>query len=106
MALPINRMSGCEQAWHLYPVLIDFENTGKTRAEVMSELREQGIGIQVYYIPVHHQTYYANRYGPEKLRGAGAYYERGVSLPPSVCLTNDDIKHVVNTLMHPIAQRT
>ena len=34
-----------------------------TRSKVMKDLREQGIGTQVLYIPVHLQPWYQKTYG-------------------------------------------
>lgn len=50
-------------SYHLFPIRINFENLGKSRAKLMSELAESGIGTQVHYIPVHwHPFYQANRH--------------------------------------------
>ena len=51
-----------DPALHLMVALIDFEAIGRTRKSVMQDLRGQGIGSQVHYIPVHRQPYYRDRY--------------------------------------------
>lgn len=84
--------------WHLYAVLVDFETLGTTRARLMRSLREQGIGTQVHYIPVHHQPYYRARYGSLNLPGADAYYARCLSLPLFPSMSDDDVERVVTTL--------
>lgn len=99
---PNTRMPDCEPAWHLYAVQIDYEAVGRSRNEVMSQLRASGIGTQVHYIPVHLQPYYRHRYGPLDLPGARQYYERTLSLPLFVGLTDDDVSHVVKTLQSVI----
>jgi UDP-4-amino-4,6-dideoxy-N-acetyl-beta-L-altrosamine transaminase len=50
-------------SWHLYTLHIDFAALGKTRTQVMTELRQAGIGTQVLYIPVHLQPWYRQTYG-------------------------------------------
>ncbi len=83
---------------HLMIVLIDFEAAGKTRAEVMASLRDQGVGSQVHYIPVHSQPYYQDRYGDHILPGADAWYARCLSLPLYPAMTDGDVDKVVSAL--------
>lgn len=66
---------------HLYPVFIDFAALGRSRAEVMRDLRTRGVGTQVHYIPIHRQPYYVARYGEVDLPGADRYYAGALSLP-------------------------
>jgi dTDP-4-amino-4,6-dideoxygalactose transaminase len=79
-------------------VLIDFEAAGVTRRDVMTRLRERGIGSQVHYIPVHRQPYYRARYGETVLRGADAYYARCLSLPLFPRMEEADVDRVVEAL--------
>jgi UDP-4-amino-4,6-dideoxy-N-acetyl-beta-L-altrosamine transaminase len=95
---PIKRVPNCMPAWHLYPVLIDFDVIGKARSKVMSELREQGIGTQVHYQPVHLQPYFKQRCGEMELPGAEAYYRRTLSLPLFSAMTTDDVDRVCDVL--------
>jgi UDP-4-amino-4,6-dideoxy-N-acetyl-beta-L-altrosamine transaminase len=95
---PIARSSWCRPAWHLYSVLIDFEQAGVTRGQVARELEARGIRSQVHYIPVHRQPYYRARYGEQRLPGAEAYYRRTLSLPLFVGMDTDDVDRVVDVL--------
>ena len=95
---PIHRIRGCRSAWHLYSVLIDFQDIGISRSETMAQLRKLGIGTQVHYIPVHTQPYYHRLYGDQNLPGAMAYYARCLSLPLHVAMTNGDVERVVDEL--------
>lgn len=95
---PIPHKKGCTAAWHLYPVLIDFDRAELDRAAVVARLREQGIGTMVHYIPVHQQPYYRTRYGMLVLPGAEAYYARTLSLPLFVGMTEEDVTRVVAAL--------
>ena len=56
---PIDRRDG-KPAWHLYVVLIDFDNIKISRGSLIGELKKLGVGTQVHYIPVHTQPYYKN----------------------------------------------
>ncbi|MGJ8648972.1 MAG: DegT/DnrJ/EryC1/StrS family aminotransferase [Opitutaceae bacterium] len=84
-------------SYHLYTVQIDFEALGKSRSEVMAELREQGVGTQVLYIPVYLQPWYQKTYGygVGKCPRAEAYYQKALSLPLFPAMTNADVEHVI-----------
>lgn len=95
---PLGRVPGCRPGWHLYIALVDFGAAGVSRAEVMGQLREKGIGTQVHYIPVHQQPYYRDRYGETNLPGAEAYYARCLSLPLFVGMDETDVDRVADAL--------
>lgn len=95
---PITRSPACEPAWHIHPVLIDFEAAGINRAKLMQDLRAQGIGTQVHYIPVHLQPYYRQRYGALSLPGAERYYARTLTLPLFAGMADDDVDRVAAAL--------
>lgn len=91
--------------WHLYPILVDFTTLGISRRKFMDTLREQGIGTQVHYIPVHHQPYYQERYGEIHLPGADAYYSRCLSIPLFPAMSDDDVHHVAQTITRIVQKR-
>lgn len=88
----------CDPCRHLYPVLVDFEVAGKSRAQVMAELREEGVGTQVHYIPIHRQPYYRALNPALELPGADAYYARALSLPLYPQMEDEDTERVVEAL--------
>lgn len=85
---------------HLYTVQIDFARLGKTRTEVMQELRDQGVGSQVLYIPVYLQPWYRRTfaYAPGKCPNAEAFYTRALSLPLYPSMTDQDVKKVIDSV--------
>lgn len=89
-------------ALHLYAVLIDYARIGKTRAQVMAELKALGIGTQVHYLPVHRQPYYRGLYGSLDLPGADRYYDRVLSIPLYPDMTDADVERVVAALKQVI----
>lgn len=100
---PISR-NGCgTPAWHLYPVLIDFEALNLSRAELMSALNREEIGTQVHYLPVNRQPYYRDRYGPSALPGADAYYSKCLSLPLYPAMDDADASRVVDALARSLS---
>lgn len=95
---PVQRTSLAASAWHLYPVLIDFEAVGLSRAELMRKLHEHGVGTQVHYVPVPWQPYYRELCGEPDFPGAQRYYEAVLSLPIFPGMSNGDVARVVAAL--------
>lgn len=87
-------------SWHLYTVQIDFAALGRSRPQVMAELRAAGVGTQVLYIPVHLQPWYRKTfgYGQGKCPVAEAFYARALSLPLYPAMTEADVAHVIATV--------
>ncbi len=87
-------------SWHLYTVQMDFRTIGKTRTEVMAQLRQMGVGSQVLYIPVHVQPWYRKTYGYVlgKCPVAEDFYERALSLPLYPALSDSDADRVIDAV--------
>jgi dTDP-4-amino-4,6-dideoxygalactose transaminase len=66
----------------------------------MQELREQGVGTQVLYIPVYLQPWYRRTYGyaPGKCPKAEEFYARALSLPLYPAMTELDLGKVVEAV--------
>ncbi len=101
-ALPLRlpaRLPDRRSSWHLYAVEIDATRTQAGRAAVFAHLRRAGIGVNVHYIPVHLQPYYAALgFRRGDFPAAEAYYRGAISLPLFPALTPVQQQHVVGTL--------
>ena len=88
-------------SWHLYTIQIDFPSVGKTRTEVMQELREQGVGTQVLYIPVYLQPWYRRTYGyaSGKCPNAEHFYACALSLPLYPAMNDVDVQKVIHSVL-------
>lgn len=86
--------------YHLYVVQIDWEQIGKSRPEVMAQLREKGVLTQVHYIPVHTQPFYQKTYGTCDRQNpvAEAYYQHAMSLPLYQGMTDEDTNRVIEAV--------
>jgi perosamine synthetase len=84
-------------SWHLYTIQLDFAALGRTRTEVMAELKAAGVGTQVLYIPVHLQPWYRKTfgYGPGKCPIAESFYRCALSLPLYPAMNDANVEHVV-----------
>lgn len=96
---PLKKLKNSDTAWHLYILQINFEQLGKTRTQVMQDLKNNGVGTQVHYIPVYKQPYYKNLYGEIKLYGAEKYYYGCLSLPLYVGLKIFEQDKIVKELI-------
>lgn len=87
-------------AFHLYVVLIDFKALGKTRADIMDELKNLGVGSQVHYIPVYQLPYYKKvfNYKKEDFPKEEKYYAGALSLPLFPKMKESDVKQVIRVV--------
>ncbi len=83
--LPIkfpHQSADCYSALHLYPIQLVLEKLTKTHAQVFDELRENGLGVNLHYIPVHTQPYYQDMgFKLGDFPEAECYYSRAISIP-------------------------
>jgi len=87
-------------AYHLYVIRLDLDRWKADRATVFSALRQEGIGVNVHYIPVHLHPYYRSRFGYRK----GQYpvaeqaYEQLISLPIFHGMTDGQFEDVTQAI--------
>lgn len=86
---------------HLFPVLFDYARLGVSRGDVMSRLKQRGIGTQVHYIPVCDQPYYSQR-GQHDCPQARRFYASELSLPMYSALSDADVNRVVEAVSEVI----
>jgi len=90
-------------AYHLYVIQTYFDSLPLTKAELFNRMREEGIGLQMHYIPVPMLPYYAEKgYSMRDLPNAMKYYDRCFSIPLFPAMTDDDVKRVTDTLYRVI----
>lgn len=88
---------------HLYVIRLKLDEIGRSHRQVFDSLREQGIGVNLHYIPVHTQPYY-QRMGfkvgdfPE----AECYYAEAISLPMFQTMTFEQQDQVVVALQRAV----
>lgn len=97
---PLKRREFISHAYHLYVVKLDLERLKKNRLEIFSFLRNEGIGVNVHYIPVHYHPFYKKTFNTYKglCPTAEDAYERILTLPLFPAMTEDDVKKVCRIL--------
>lgn len=86
-------------SWHLYVIRLQLDRIQKSHRQVFEELRANGIGVQLHYIPVHTQPYYRELgFKSGDFPEAEKYYGEAISLPMFAAMTDADQDRVVETL--------
>ncbi len=89
-----------DHAWHLYVIQLNLEQLRIGRNEFMDQLKKHGIGTSVHFIPLHLHPYYRDTFGylPENFPEASAVFERILSLPIYPKMSDEDVRHVIQTV--------
>ena len=84
---------------HLYVVRMHLDKINLTHRQVFNAIREQGIGVNLHYIPVYSQRYF-QRWGfnSNDFPQAQSYYSEAISLPMYSTLSEAQQDHVVAVL--------
>ncbi|ETX12595.1 spore coat protein [Marinomonas ushuaiensis DSM 15871] len=84
---------------HLFVIRLDLSRISKTHKGVFDELRANGIGVNLHYIPVHLQPYY-QRMGFKlgDFPYAESYYTNAISLPMFHGMTDEQQDEVIRKL--------
>ena len=89
----------CFSALHLYPIQIDLEKVDKTHSQIFDELRSNGLGVNLHYIPVHTQPHYQKMgFKIGDYPNAEKYYSRAISIPLFASMTYEQQDEVVEVL--------
>jgi UDP-4-amino-4,6-dideoxy-N-acetyl-beta-L-altrosamine transaminase len=84
---------------HLYVVRLRLDKIEKTHRQVFEGLREQGIGVNLHYIPVHTQPYYRNMgFQVGDYPESEKYYAEAISLPMFQTMTEQQQDQVIAAL--------
>ena len=86
-------------SYHLYPIRVKLDKSGRTQLEVHSALREAGVNVNLHYIPVYRQPYYeAMGFKIGHCPEAEKYYREAVSIPMYPTMSAADESKVVYEL--------
>ncbi|MFQ5427626.1 MAG: UDP-4-amino-4,6-dideoxy-N-acetyl-beta-L-altrosamine transaminase [Thermodesulfobacteriota bacterium] len=97
---------GCESAWHLYPIRIDFKGLGINKQRWFALMLEKGIALQVHYIPVHLQPYYKRRFGYHRgdFPEAERFFAMEASLPIFPSLSDKTVKYIAESVISTLSR--
>ena len=87
---------GFTHARHLYPIALELERLSIDRARFIQELRAEGIGSSVHFIPIHLHPHFRTslKIEPGRFPVADRAYARAVSLPLFPGMSEQDVDDV------------
>lgn len=84
---------------HLFVIRLQLAKLAVTHRQVFESLRAQGIGVNLHYIPVHTQPYFAEMgFAPDAFPESQKYYREAISIPMFQTMTLDEQDEVVAAL--------
>lgn len=84
---------------HLYVLRLQLAKIEKSHRQVFEELREQGIGVNLHYIPVHTQPHYQRMgFKVGDFPRAEQFYAEAISLPMFQTMSDEQQDQVVDVL--------
>jgi dTDP-4-amino-4,6-dideoxygalactose transaminase len=93
-------------ARHLYVVRLE-QRYACYRSRVFESLREQGIGVNIHYIPVHTQPFYRDiGVDYSDLTAAEAYYATAITIPLHPSLSFEEQDFIVGVLKATLSEVT
>jgi dTDP-4-amino-4,6-dideoxygalactose transaminase len=96
---PAQRCSTEHSANHIFPVRINFGGSKRSRNTLMLELRKNGIGTQVHYLPIPVHPFYSELgYTIADIPEAFAYYEEALTIPLFPGLRKRNLKKIIDSL--------
>ncbi len=88
---------------HLFVIRLHLDKIDLTHQQVFDALRENGIGVNLHYIPVHTQPYYENMgFAKGDFPNAEQYYQEAISLPMFHAMSDeqqDEVMRVLSSLL-------
>jgi dTDP-4-amino-4,6-dideoxygalactose transaminase len=106
VGLPAPVEPGTKHAYHLYTIMVDEEETGVARDEVLDRMAKAKIGVGVHYQSVPEHPVYQERlkWKPEQWPNAHKLGQQTVSLPLSPKMTEGDVLDTVAALQQALGQ--
>jgi dTDP-4-amino-4,6-dideoxygalactose transaminase len=89
-----------ESAHHILPVLLP---QGAERQKFMDSMRKSGVQTSIHYPPIHHFSYYRQRYPDVSLPITEQVASREVTLPLYPAMMDEDVDHVLEAAAAALA---
>lgn len=92
-----------KSSWHLYVIKLNFKNSEKFRKNIFEKLKDNGIGVNVHYIPVYRFPYY-EKLGYKKglCPKAEDFYNNAITIPLYPGITEEELEYIESKLIETI----
>lgn len=106
-AIPSPAAADTVHARHLYTLVLDTDELGLHRDEVLNRMTAAGVGVGVHYLPVHTHPFYVEQFGYRRgdFPEAERIGDRTVSLPLSAKLRDQDVERVIAAVENALMTR-
>lgn len=103
---PLKQEPDTLSGWHLYVIRLNLTNLQRSRREIFDFMRDNGVAVNVHYIPVHLQPYFKSLgFEAGDLPNAEHYYDEAITLPLYPGLSDDDQQRVIEVLKQALAEK-
>lgn len=93
------RHADAYSGFHLYVIQLQLDQINHSHREVFESLRQNGIGVNLHYMPIYLQPYYRQMgFEPGYCPEAEKYYSRSISIPLYHGMTELQQDHVMNII--------
>lgn len=90
--------------WHLYIIRMKLDSLTITHRQLFEMLRDDGIGVNLHYIPIYRQPYYESMgFQKENYPHSEQYYREAISIPLFHQITVSEQDYVINKLAESLA---
>ena len=91
-------------AFHLYIARCDFDNLNVTRVQLFQKMKDAGVLLNLHYIPIYRQPYFAKMgFDPKTFPNAERYYEQAFSIPMYADLSETNQDTVISSLLNVLS---
>lgn len=94
----------CRHCWHLYILRLRLELLSAGRDAVIAEMRRQGVGCSVHFIPIALHPYYRRLMDSDPCPRSLEEYRRLISIPLYPGMSDIDVNYVIATVKNVIAK--
>jgi dTDP-4-amino-4,6-dideoxygalactose transaminase len=97
LELPPDRADS-RHCWHLYVLRLHLDQLGSDRDAFFSEMRSEGVGCSVHFIPVHIHPYYRELGVGDPCPRSVTEYARLISIPLYPAMSDADVEQVIGAV--------
>lgn len=91
---------------HLYVIRLNLDEISLTHREVFESLRNNGLGVNLHYIPIHTQPFYkALGFVDGQFPNAEQYYQEAISIPLFHSMTSVEQQEVIDVLKRVLIKK-
>ena len=98
------QMPWAKSVYWMHSVLVDEKLFGCSREELMARLKARGIDSRPFFYPMHELPMYSKGYSDRDFPVAAELASKGINLPSSVKLSEQDIRYVCKAVVDIAAE--